>query len=55
MATETRDERRAAMPVSSRAWDDFTEAFGTLAEFHAYESGREIHWVPTKPPSVPPE
>ena len=51
--TETRDERRAAMPVSSRIWTEFTEAFGPLAEYHAWENNREVHWVPTKPPSVP--
>lgn len=44
MATDPREARRAAMPESSRLWDEFTEAFGTLAYYRAEENGRVIEW-----------
>ena len=50
MPTETREQRRAAMPESGRVWDEFTAEFGTLAEFHAVENNREIHWAPSSQP-----
>lgn len=50
----TKDERAALMPVVSKFWREFVAEFGPPAEFHGYENGEEIHWVPSKP-STPPQ
>ena len=33
------------MPVSSAIWDEFREAFGLPAEFHAEENSQRIDYI----------
>jgi hypothetical protein len=40
----TREERRKAMPQTTKFIDDMRSAFGELAGIHAEENGHTVKW-----------